>query len=321
MRKVLFALLAAVLIVCFGVTALATENGLELSAEEAAPGGTAYVTVSLTEAVQGDSMGITFTYDKAVLAPVADASFWELEGVLQDFNSNADGVWTVEKTTELKEQICVVAFRVLENVEVTETELACKLVIKNGSQEVGVYEATAKLTIACDHVFGYWHSNGEIGHYHSCIHCGMKETSSHNWSEGTPGVGKNEGKTCFVCQTCKAMRVVEPQSGKQDVVPSETEPAEDGRGHEHEYEAPYRDFNDPTSGHDHDHNNYVYDEHGNVIYDEHGHPVTVPAEDGEHDHDHVSSGGENGWVILLCVVLPVAAFAVAGVLFLKKKKK
>ena len=316
MKKVCVLLLAAALLVGMSVSALATEEPLSLSSETAGPGGTVYVAVTLNRPLEADSMGISFTYDKAVLAPLPNASFWEQEGLLQDFNGSGEGVWTVEKTTELSGQLCVAAFRVLEDTEAAQTELKCRLVVKNGSVEVGTFDAIARVEIACEHVFGYWHSNGEIGHYHSCVYCGARETSSHVWSEGTAGVGENRNTIHFVCQVCKAMRVVEQQTGKQEVRPSETEPKDDGHGHEHEYEPPYRDFNDPTAAHDHGHEGYVYDEHGNLVYDEHGHPVTVPVE--EHAHDH--GGGENGWVILLCVVLPVAALAAGGYIFLKRKK-
>lgn len=231
MKKITVFLTLLAIIAGMALTAFAAEPKLQISDASAKPGDTVYLTVSLTEAVTGDTMGITYTYDRTVLEVVSSACTWEQKGVLQDFGSYDDsGVWTSGKSQEISGDICVLTFRVKSDVNFTGTDVACTLLVKNGSEKVGEFTATARISATCEHVYGDWQDAGEVGHSRGCELCGGTQTASHDWDEGTRTPDpENSGldiltRTCGVCGAVRTSQVPGEQEGQIPTVPEGTDP-------------------------------------------------------------------------------------------------
>lgn len=231
MKKITVFLTILAIIAGMALTAFAAEPKLQISDASAKPGDTVYLTVSLTEAVTGDTMGITYTYDRTVLEVVSSACTWEQKGVLQDFGSYDDsGVWTSGKSQEISGDICVLTFRVKSDVNFTGTDVACTLLVKNGSEKVGEFTAAARISAVCEHVYGDWQDAGEVGHSRGCELCGGTQTASHDWDEGTRTPDpENSGydiltRTCGVCDAVRTSQVPGEQEGQIPTVPEGTDP-------------------------------------------------------------------------------------------------
>lgn len=230
MKKLI--IFAAVLAMLWGMAfgVCAAGDAVKISNTTAEAGDTVYLTVSLTKKTVGDTIGVSFTYDNAVLEWLPDASTWEKKGALQDFGSfDNSGVWTADKAADLKGDICVLAFKVREDAAFTETAVNCTVLVKNGAKEVGSFETAASISMKCDHEFGEWAQNGDLGHTRTCTRCGGHQTQSHSWDEGTlaedptdPGTNVRT-RTCTVCGETKTERVA---AENRETVPAYTEPTQ-----------------------------------------------------------------------------------------------
>ena len=146
MKKITAIMVICVLAMTIALPVWAADNGLSMTDVQAAPGETIQIKVSLTEQLQGNALGITYTYDENQLEAIPDQCGWSRKGTLQDFGSNRDGVWAVNDPVDLKGEVCVLTFRVLEKDEFTGTEVSCTLVVKNGARDVGTWQASAMVT-------------------------------------------------------------------------------------------------------------------------------------------------------------------------------
>lgn len=144
MKKLLYPLAALVLAALLPITALAQS---ELAATDATvqPGETVYITVSLNTPLEGTTLGVSTVFDEELLAPAQKGSRWQVKGLLSDFNEKGMGVWTTSEVVTLQGDMVVLAFRTLSDQPFS-TEVVCTLIVKNGSEEVGRFDATATVT-------------------------------------------------------------------------------------------------------------------------------------------------------------------------------
>ena len=229
MKKTVIVGLCLALIWIMAIPCFATGGALSLIDAAGEPGETVYLTVMLNESAVGDTMGITYEYDSDVLTAVTSANSWAPEGLLQDFNKENAGVWAADKAQDLKGSLCVLAFRVAEGVSFTKTEVSCKVIIKNGSTEVGIFSAVGAITMECDHNFGPWEDKGSVGHSHICQKCQFAQTKSHSWDQGTTTEKTDEPNVIVVtytCEICGATKQMEYQNGEKPVEKETTRPTE-----------------------------------------------------------------------------------------------
>ena len=214
MRKRIVIILALVMLSNFALTAIGAEDMRKVADVTASAGDTVLLTVTLNGSAVGDTMGVSYSYDGALLEAVPEKCQWEKDSLLEDFSlAGNSGVWTSSNSADLKGDICVLAFRVKDGASFTSTQVSCEVVIKNGSKEVGTYEAVGVITMRCDHSYGPWEEKGISSHSRVCTLCGGQETASHKWDNGSveedpmdPSMN-NKTYTCTVCGATKMERV------------------------------------------------------------------------------------------------------------------
>ena len=236
MRKFIVILMALAL--CLGMTvgAYAAEDTLSIPDVAVQQGQTVYVAVTLTESVTGDSVGITYSYDKDVLEAVPGSCTWGKQGMLQDFSRSDSGVWAVAQSQDLKGTLCVLAFQVKKGVTLTETTVTCTVTVKNDAETVGTYTATGRIYAVCDHNYAPWESGGELTHSQSCEHCGQTQTQTHVWDDGVVMDHPTDGQkdllvhTCTVCGATREQEIADQGSAQVSTMP--TQPVEEPEGPE-----------------------------------------------------------------------------------------
>ena len=241
MRKLIIALMMLALCVNLASGALAAEAKLDIPDVAVQPGHTVYVALVLTDSVVGDSMGVTYSYDKEILQALPNSSTWGSAGMLANFSREDSGVWAVDGAKDLKGTVCVLAFQVKSGVTLTETTVSGTVTVKNDAESVGTFSATGRLYAICDHSYGQWQSEGNQLHAHVCTKCGEKRSQSHSWDEGVitdhPTDEKKDLQT-FTCTVCGATKETEIPDRNQSTSPIEpTErPTEGPTAPELEYE-------------------------------------------------------------------------------------
>ena len=226
MRKWI-ALVAAMLLLCsFTCSAMAAENTLTLTDVQGQTGETVYMAVVLNESVTGNTVGITYTYDAESLQPMADASSWNIKGVLKDFDGANSGVWASSSSQSLSGTVCVLAFQIRKAVA-EGSAVTCTLTVKDGATLVGTYTAEATVSTVCSHSYSDWQNQDALGHTRSCSLCGGSQTQSHNWDNGVVTENPNNPSTqlkTFTCSDCAATKATEIQKEQDNSIPIATAP-------------------------------------------------------------------------------------------------
>lgn len=223
MKKIITFLLAFVLILSGAINVSAANPKIDIEDATGQRSELVYMAVDLSDCEQGTTLGIEMQYDKAVLKKVASKCFWSKEGVIADFDATNDyGVWTVEDATDLNGEICVIAFRINSDAPLGETEVTCKVTVKNGATVVGTYTASGTVAVVCEHVYYEWEENEDDAttHKHVCKYCQHSETEEHKWDNGTvvkqPTATEN-GTKRYTCETCGASKDENiPATGQDD---------------------------------------------------------------------------------------------------------
>ena len=207
MKKIRILAMLLALLLSLSTAVMAEENALTLSDASVREDETIYLTLRLNTSVIGDTLGISYTFDSAVLEPVLSSCTWSQKGVISNFNKEHAGVWAADQAKDLAGDICVLAFRVKSGVKLTETTVSCKLIIKNGAVSQGTYTAQATVTYACDHTYGDWEPGNEAGHVRACIHCGDSVFQPHSWDSGEMKENPDDPAQdwlVFTCEVCGA---------------------------------------------------------------------------------------------------------------------
>lgn len=225
MKKISILAVILAILLTFSTVAMAEENALTLSDAHVREDETIYLTLRLNKSIIGDAVGISYAFDSAVLEPVLSSCTWSQKGTLSNFNKEYAGVWAASKAKDLSGDICVLAFRVKDDVKLTETTVSCTLVIKNGADEQGTFTAQATVTYACDHSYGLWEPNNEAGHIKSCVHCGSTAYQPHSWN--TPKNEENPDDPdhdwmVYDCQVCGFVYREEVAEIEEVTEPSQT---------------------------------------------------------------------------------------------------
>ena len=173
MKRFWSLLASMVLLGNLAVTAWATGGPLSVSDAEVQPGQTVYVTVSLTEDVRGNTLGLTYDYDTSVMKVIPSQCVWKKKAALQDFSTDScQGVWASGNEVNLRGAVCVLAFEVLPGMSFTDSEIACELLVKKDAQLVGQYRATGLVSVCCSHHYGNWETATDVLHCRVCTDCG-----------------------------------------------------------------------------------------------------------------------------------------------------
>ena len=212
MKKISILAMILAILLTLSTVAMAEENTLTLSDVSVREDETIYLTLRLNKSVIGDAMGISYSFDSAVLEPLLSSCAWSQKGALSNFNKEHAGVWAANSAKDLSGDICVLAFKIKDGVKLTETTVSCTLIIKNGAVEQGTFTAQAKITYACNHSYGDWETGNESGHIKTCVHCGEAAFQPHSWN--SPETEKNAEDPehdwlVYTCQTCGFIQRVE----------------------------------------------------------------------------------------------------------------
>ena len=293
MKKILLMAMALLMILSMELTVMAAELNLSFREQTAEPGQIIYLSVSLSEQVRGNSMAVTITVSEE-LTWVPGSSSWSKDGVLKDFGMMGNaGVWTTDQSCNLAGEMCVLAFRVNENADLSKAQVQCTLVVKDGAETVGTYEAEAFFNSSCIHDYGKWESASQFGHNRVCKLCGANQTRIHSWDQGVVAQDPNTptlGIKTYTCADCG-----DTKTEKVDWIPEETEPTLPS--------APSQDSTTKPSG-----------------------GITFPTV-GDHSHQHTTAGGDSGARendTLLSVMVVAGSLLVGGglifVVILRSKK-
>ena len=354
MKKIMliFALLCCMVLPCF-----AAAGDMTVTSTSAQPGDVVYLTVTLNKKVVGDTVGIVCSYDEAVLVPVPASSSWAAKSVLEDFDKKGAGVWAGSNAVDLKGTLCIVAFRVLPDANLTQTTVTCSVTVKQESNVVGAYTAQAVISgqaaSECEHEYGNWKSTSSVSHSYSCLKCGVTGSATHVWSEDV---------NRYTCKLCGYTRADDRPGGGSEVTrpTSPTDPTEKNP------EISTKPVEKPTSpsqpekptisgtivekptrpqetepatkpsSDDHDHSHEATqpykdyngtepptDEHGHSVEEHEKAPVAVPVQPQEEDtddhagHQHTEDRSSIGSII--GIVCFVALLIGGAVYFVKKK--
>ena len=226
MKKIIGLIMAVVLVISLSVAGYAQENMLTLSDGNGESGQTVYLAVQLNQPVMADAVGVSYTYDPAALEALPTSCTWSQSGTLQDFDRNNAGVWAVTEARELKDSVCVLAFRIKEGFG-TETKVSCTLLIKCGGETVGEYTAEATVRKDCVHEYGDWKDQGNpAGHVQTCKLCEMTQIQSHEWEQAgqEPSGAPNMMKVLYVCKVCGGEKTQEEYVKQEETIPQHTQP-------------------------------------------------------------------------------------------------
>lgn len=147
MKKILMLVLALLMIsIPFPIWAASPE--ITISDATAVPGQVVYLNIELINCKKANTLAITMEYDSTVLKKVANKCTWEIDGKIQDFDVAKDrGVWCTTKAKDLNGKICTLAFRVKQDISVADTEVSCRIQVKNDSKDIGTYSAKAIIRV------------------------------------------------------------------------------------------------------------------------------------------------------------------------------
>lgn len=226
MRKLMTLLWVCLIIAAVLLPVSADGVDLRISDAEAKPGEVVYLTVSLSQPIQGSSMGIRYSFDEKVLKVLTHSCSWEQSGMIKDFSKKDNtGVWAAGETVALQGDVCVLAFEVLPSAKLTQSRVQCTLVVENnGKQE---YSAEATVSMRCEHEYGAWSRQAGNMHSRTCQLCQKTQSESHSWDAG---VNKQDGEKImkvYTCTVCKATLEYDVTAGGEVAdPPRETQPGE-----------------------------------------------------------------------------------------------
>ena len=224
MKRMLSILLAMAVVWMLALPCAAAGEGITITNATAKPGETVYLRVALNEDLDGDSIGISYSFDSSLLKDQYRYSTWERNGTMQDFSYKKSGVWATSAAENLQGDICTLAFKVRDNAEFLETKITCYVTIKNDAQLVGEYTAEATVSIPCEHQYGETVSDGAFGHSNTCELCGHKVTKSHQWQEGEQ-IKDPENERIILqiseCSVCGEQKKTPVEMKQEDTIPTD----------------------------------------------------------------------------------------------------
>ncbi len=149
MKKLGVLFLTIAMILCIPTITPAAEPKVTVSEAQADPSQMVYLTVSLSDCKDANTVGVSYEYDTKVLKKAASDFKWKLkDGKIEDFDISRNiGAWTTDSAKDLNGELCVLAFRVNADAVDGVSVVKCKVDVKNDSQVVGSYTAEAKVTI------------------------------------------------------------------------------------------------------------------------------------------------------------------------------
>lgn len=320
----------AALAVAFALSVSAQQDILKVSNATAKKGETIYLTLELTQPVEGNTVAVKYSYDSKLLKPVVESCEWVPQGFMENFDkANPTGVWSVKDAIDLKGGLCILAFKVREDADFTKEYVTCEVNIKNGNKTVNKepLTATAVITMDCAHSYGSWKDAGNAGHIRTCTLCKQDNTQSHTWDQGKESQSKEPGKVemLYTCTACGGTKTV-TQNKEQEIFPTFSKPTDEDEtkpapkptqpqgpltptvkpGEIPELTNPkHENPADTTDGHDHGDD-----------------PTksTVPSHN--HDHDPVTQPQNEANPVLTGAVIAVVTVAMiaAAVIVVKKKR-
>ena len=201
MKKTILTLITVLLLVmAFTVTVSAAGTTATTESKNGAKGDTVTVNVSVTSTSNVTSGAVEVTYDSTKLQLV-DGS-WSVSGsLLANFDkSNGKGAFAFATGSTVDGNILSVKFKVLTDAPLGDTDVQCKIMLKNGSTDLPVTNKAGKITVTCKHSFtkkttDYLASEASCisgpKYYYTCSICGEKgdttfvqgEPSTHNYNK------------------------------------------------------------------------------------------------------------------------------------------
>lgn len=319
----------AALVGALAVTVSAQEVNLKVSNATAKKGETIYLTLQFTQPVSGNTVSVKYSYDDKQLKPKVDSCDWVLSGGIENFNkANSIGVWSCEKSTDLKGGLCILAFELKDGANFKKTQVTCEVKVKEGSKSVGTYTATSVITMDCAHQYGSWKDAGNLGHVQTCTLCQGERYQTHTWDQGKETQTKDPGKVemLYTCTVCGGTKTV-TQNKEQEIFPTFSKPTEENEDQPTQKPTQQQGPLTPTQKPDPDIPELTDPPHGKPTESTAGHDhgddstkSTVPSHN--HDHDPVTQPQNEANPVLTGAVITVAVAAmVTGAILLVKKKK
>ena len=217
MKKIVFMLLALMLMVSLAIPAMAadTEVTVTPSSNVGYLGNEVEFTVSVATSVPYTSFGYTLSYDAEVfefvkyeLAANPGAMIFMFDQTRQNLLMN------FSQPTSYSGELVTITLRVKDKAALSNTEISGKVSCKNSATNTDVEVAfhAAEISIGCEHEFVYTNVD-ETNHEAYCAKCETRNSEAHTWGGGTtvneptctePG---EEKSTCTKCSAEKLVTV------------------------------------------------------------------------------------------------------------------
>ena len=152
MKKTILTLITVLLLVmAFTVTVSAAGTTATTESKNGAKGDTVTVNVSVTSTSNVTSGAVEVTYDSTKLQLI-DGS-WSVSGsLLANFDkSNGKGAFAFATGSTVDGNILSVKFKVLTDAPLGDTDVQCKIMLRNGTTDFPVTNKAGKITVTCKH--------------------------------------------------------------------------------------------------------------------------------------------------------------------------
>ena len=209
MKRIVTALLCLMLIAVLVTTAFAAGSAsysMSSSGNTLRRGDTVTFTVSVSCSEPATSYGLQLSYDSSVFELVSGST--NASGAL--INSFNNGfAFMFQNPTAYSGLVGTVTLKVKDNAAFGSHTVSGIASVKNGSTTVSASGCSKVITVACNHSYGNWVSDGDKTHSRTCDICSKVENAKHTWNSGTvtkePNC-KEEGVMTYACTVCNASK-------------------------------------------------------------------------------------------------------------------
>ena len=192
-RRIIAIITAVLLFSLLAFSASAAGSTATTETKSCAQGGTVTVGVTLSSTSGVTSGAVEVIYDNTKLQ-LLDGS-WNTPGaLLSSFDKATNkGAFAYQTGNTVSGKIFSVSFKVLDGASVGDTDVQCKIQLKNGSTDLPVTNAVGKISITCKHNFTKQDTTypaspasctSAASYYYSCTICGEK--GNNTFTVGSP---------------------------------------------------------------------------------------------------------------------------------------
>ena len=187
-KKLLMIFTTLILLTCLALSISAAGTTATTDSKSCAKGDTVNISVSVTSTSGVRSGGVDIIFDESKLELIGGE--WNIPGALMptvDVSKKKAG-FALSSAGTVGGKILTLSFRVLSDAPLGDTDILCKVILKDGSTELPVTNISGKITITCKHNFTKETTDypaspasctSAAKYYYTCSICGQKGTTTY----------------------------------------------------------------------------------------------------------------------------------------------